>query len=90
MLLPATNDHVADSLTMMQQGKKIDPLLMIRGRMSHGVRAQIADGYHRACAAWYIDQNTDIPFQMATLKGNKVASRSPKPNADTGDQPSMG
>ncbi|MDT5170284.1 MAG: hypothetical protein QOD02_3619, partial [Mycobacterium sp.] len=29
------------------------------------VAMQIADGYHRVCASYYTDENTDIPVRIA-------------------------
>jgi hypothetical protein len=27
----------------------------------------VADGYHRICASYYLDENTDIPCKIADL-----------------------
>jgi len=35
--------------------------------LSRGRPAQIADGYHRVCASYHTDENTDIPVKIATL-----------------------
>ena len=34
---------------------------------------QIADGYHRVCASYHLDENTDIPFRMAVLGRGPVS-----------------
>jgi hypothetical protein len=31
------------------------------------VPLQIADGYHRVCASYHLDENTDIPCRLATI-----------------------
>jgi hypothetical protein len=30
-------------------------------------QAQIADGYHRVCASYYTDEDTDIPVKIVRL-----------------------
>ena len=67
-LLPLDNVHVAADLTAVKAGQPLSPCLMIRGRLTAGVPAQIADGYHRVCASYYTDENTDIPVKIATLR----------------------
>ena len=43
---------------------------MVRGDLATGVPAQVADGYHRVCASYYTDENTDIPLKLAIFPGN--------------------
>jgi hypothetical protein len=58
-LLPVSNVHVASDLKKIGDGKKLSPILLVRG---NGTRAlEIADGYHRVCASYITDENTDIP-----------------------------
>lgn len=64
-LLPADNAHVASDLKKIRDGKKLSPVLMVRGDLARGVPAQVADGYHRVCASYYTDENTDIPLKLA-------------------------
>ena len=66
-LLPLDNVHVAADLAAVKAGQPLSPCLMIRGDLSAGVAAQIADGYHRVCASYYTDENTDIPVKIAKL-----------------------
>jgi hypothetical protein len=33
--------------------------------LSLGIALQIADGYHRVCASYHLDENTDIPCRIA-------------------------
>jgi hypothetical protein len=35
--------------------------------LASGVPAQVADCYHRVCASYYTDENTDIPLKLARL-----------------------
>ena len=39
----------------------MSPILLVRGDFTTGVPLQIADGYHRVCASYHTDENTDIP-----------------------------
>jgi hypothetical protein len=64
-LLPADNPHVASDLAKVHGGHKLSPVLLVRGTMSIGVPLQIADGYHRVCASYHLDENTDIPCRIA-------------------------
>ena len=36
----------------------------MRGDLNTDVALQIADGYHRVCASYYTDENTDIPVRI--------------------------
>jgi hypothetical protein len=66
-LLPPDNAHVAADLKKIKEGKPLSPILMVRGALAGGIPAQVADGYHRVCASYYTDENTDIPLKMAHL-----------------------
>jgi hypothetical protein len=58
-LLAEDNKHVAADLAKAASGTPLSPILLIRGT---GKRPLIvADGYHRVCASYWIDENTDIP-----------------------------
>jgi hypothetical protein len=63
-LLPVDNVHVAGDLAKVQKGKALSPVLIIQGDLLTGVAAQIADGYHRVCASYHLDENTDIPCRI--------------------------
>jgi len=66
-LLPADNPHVAADLAKIKKGLPLSPILLIRGDYATGVPLQIADGYHRVCASYYTDENTDIPVVLASM-----------------------
>jgi hypothetical protein len=53
-LLPETN------------GKKLSPILLVRGSAAGGYPLQIADGYHRVCASYLTDENTNIPCHLVS------------------------
>lgn len=66
-LLPRDNAHVAHDLAAVATGKQLSPCLMVRGDVAKGVPALIADGYHRVCASYYLDENTDIPVKIVKM-----------------------
>jgi hypothetical protein len=63
-LLPKDNPHVQSDLAKIKKGKPLSPILVVRGDLNTGVALQIADGYHRVCASYYTDENTDIPVRI--------------------------
>ena len=60
-LLDSTNPHVASDLKKIEKDRALSPVLLVRGDLTTGRQLQIADGYHRVCASYHIDENTDIP-----------------------------
>jgi hypothetical protein len=63
-LLPEDNPHVCRDLKKIKKGQRLSPILAVRGDLNTGVALQIADGYHRVCASYHTDENTDIPVRM--------------------------
>ena len=68
-LLPVDNPHVAADLAKIKKGKQLSPILLVRGELANGVALQIADGYHRVCASYHTDENTDIPVKIVPAGG---------------------
>jgi hypothetical protein len=66
-LLPETNPHVRSDLAKVHDGRPLSPVLIVRGDASAGYAAQIADGYHRVCASYLTDENTDVPVRLVDL-----------------------
>jgi hypothetical protein len=64
-LLLADNPHVADDLAKVKQGTRLSPVLLVRGDAARGVPLTIADGYHRVCASYHLDEDADIPCHLA-------------------------
>src|SRR5882757_10028816 len=64
-LLPVDNPHVVSDLAKMKKGQPLSPILAVRGDLESGCELQIADGYHRVCASYHTDENTDIPVVLA-------------------------
>lgn len=65
-LLPETNAHVRSDLSKISDGAKLSPILLVRGEIHANVPLQIADGYHRVCASYLTDENTDIPCRLVS------------------------
>lgn len=67
-LLPEDNVHVAKDLDKIARGKLLSPILLVRGHTHADLRATddlvIADGYHRVCASYHLDENADIPCKL--------------------------
>ncbi|MBV9162534.1 MAG: hypothetical protein JO309_06610 [Pseudonocardiales bacterium] len=73
-LLPPDNPHVAADLAKVKNNKALSPVLLIRGDLTLGIALQIADGYHRVCASYHLDENTDIPCRIADHPGSRVSA----------------
>jgi hypothetical protein len=66
-LLPQDNPHVVSDLSKIKKEEALSPVLLVRGDLAAGRQAQIADGYHRVCASYYTDENTDIPCRIVAV-----------------------
>jgi hypothetical protein len=66
-LLGSDNRHVARDLDKVHNGAELSPVLLVRGDVRAGRHLVVADGYHRICASYHLDENTDIPCQIADL-----------------------
>ena len=64
-LLPADNVHVQKDLDKVKAGTLLSPILLVRGRVDADVPLTIADGYHRICASYHLDEDADIPCRIA-------------------------
>jgi hypothetical protein len=58
-LLGADDSEVSADLNKVKTGKKLSPVLLIQG-----VPLWIADGYHRICASYHLDEKTPVPCLM--------------------------
>ncbi|HTV11241.1 MAG TPA: hypothetical protein VME20_05195 [Acidimicrobiales bacterium] len=63
-LLPDTNVHVAKDLKKVQDGEHLSPVLLVRGNLAVPVALTVADGYHRVCASYHLDEDADIPCRI--------------------------
>jgi hypothetical protein len=67
-LLPESNEHVAADLRKVKPGRQLSPVLLVRGRLAHDMPLTVADGYHRICASYWLDENADIPCKLVDLR----------------------
>ena len=65
-ILPRDNPHVTRDLKKIRSSKPLSPVLLVRGDLRHGMPLTVADGYHRICASWYVDENALIPCRLAS------------------------
>lgn len=65
-LLDEENAHVKKDLKKVAEGKQLSPVLLVRGKLGE-YPLTVADGYHRICASYHLDENTDIPCVMVDL-----------------------
>jgi hypothetical protein len=70
-LLPTDNPHVASDLRKIRHDVALSPVLLVRGSLTSGGALQIADGYHRVCASYHTDENTDIPCLLAATTARR-------------------
>jgi hypothetical protein len=66
-LLQKENAHVAKDLAQVKAGHKLSPVLLVRGRLTKGRSLIIADGYHRICASYWINENSQIPCRIVDV-----------------------
>lgn len=68
--LPILGDddaHVARDLDKVKDGDKLSPVLLVRGRLEAGRPLVVADGYHRICASFQLDSDSEVPCRIADL-----------------------
>jgi hypothetical protein len=63
-LLPRDNFHVAADLRKAKRGQPLSPVLLVRGQLERDVPLTVADGYHRICASYALDEDADIPCHL--------------------------
>jgi len=66
-ILAADNFHVAKDLKKVAQGRLLSPVLCVRGGLRGDVPLTVADGYHRICASYHLDEDADIPCRIVDL-----------------------
>ena len=64
-LLGRDNAHVQSDLDKVARGERLSPVLLVRGDQTRGLALVIADGYHRVCASYWLDENSSIPARIA-------------------------
>jgi hypothetical protein len=58
-LLDRDDPEVAADLKKVTAGKKLSPVLLI-----HGIPLWVADGYHRICASYHLDEKGPVPCRI--------------------------
>jgi hypothetical protein len=71
-LLPSTDPEVAKDLKKVKKGERLSPVLLVRGGLDHDRLLTVADGYHRICASYHLNEDTDIPCRIADLPPPRV------------------
>ena len=67
-LLALDDPEVAKDLAKVKAGTKLSPVLLVRGDP-----LWVADGYHRICASYHLDEDAEIPCRIVA-----------RPRANTG------
>lgn len=62
-LLPDTDPAVMSDIDKIKAGKKLSPVLLIQG-----VPLWVADGYHRICTSYHVDDKTPVPCRIVARK----------------------
>ena len=65
--LGVTNLHVARDIKRIKSGRTLSPILLIRGSLLGQISLTIADGYHRTCAAYNLDENIEVPCKIVDI-----------------------
>ena len=58
-LLAADDSEVSSDLEKIKLGKQLSPVLLIQG-----VPLWVADGYHRVCVSYHLDEKTPVPCRI--------------------------
>jgi hypothetical protein len=66
-LLPIDDPEVAKDLKKARKGQLLAVVLLVRGRVEDGDPLVVADGYHRVCASYHLDEDADIPCRITDL-----------------------
>lgn len=61
-LLGVSNSHVERDRRKIRSGKELSPLLLVRNAAN--ARVIVADGYHRMCAVYSINEDAVIPCKI--------------------------
>ena len=73
-LLPVDDQYVARDLAKIKSGHALSPVLLVRGSLLLNFPLEIADGYHRVCASYHINDNIDVPCHIADFTRKSVSS----------------
>ena len=65
-LLERSNFHVKKDLKKIAAKRTLSPLLLVRGDGANHLSLTIADGYHRACAVYWNNEDDFIHARIAS------------------------
>ena len=68
-LLPESNEKVESKVVKIKDGKRLSPIILVL--TEPGNNLLIADGYHRVCAVFEVDQEASIPCVIRTINLTK-------------------
>lgn len=63
-LLSKSDAHVHEDLEKVKKGELLSPVLVVRGDSLLGMSPIIADGYHRICASYHINENSSVACRI--------------------------
>ncbi len=63
-LLPMNDPAVKRDIMKVAQGRKLSPVLLVRGDYVNGTPLVIADGYHRVCSSYHLSEDEQIPCRI--------------------------
>lgn len=63
-LLPDDDPSVSRELAKIAANEALSPILLIRGNFQDSRNTVIADGYHRACASYHLDEDQTVPVRI--------------------------
>lgn len=66
-LLPRKHPNVEKYLEKVARGSLLSPVLLVRGHATEDLPLVVADGYHRICASYHLDEDADIPCRIVDL-----------------------
>jgi len=61
-LLGISNSHVEKDIGKIKEGKMLSPIMLVRDE--NIAKVLIADGYHRLCAVYGLDEDAWIPCKI--------------------------
>jgi hypothetical protein len=64
-LLSPDDSEVSEDLGKVKAGRKLSPVLLVEG-----IPLWVADGYHRVCASYHLNEKTPVPC--------RIVARTPK------------
>lgn len=74
-LLGPDDPHVASDLAKVRHGDRLSPVLLVAGDLFAGAPLTVADGYHRVCASFHLDEDADIPCRIVPSVTVELAPR---------------